>query len=87
MTIANTPPSAVISMKTGRSGRNCRSLLARVETVVADMGYCDAAELGMLQEAGIRTAVADPVRNRLAPHVRAYTGRGLRRLWTCAAIP
>ena len=39
--------------------------VARVETVVADMGYCDAAELGTLQAAGIRTAIADPVRNRL----------------------
>ena len=51
---------------------------ARVETVVADMGYCDATELGMLQEAGIRTAVADPVRNRRMEKLTEEERRALR---------
>lgn len=51
---------------------------ARVETVVADMGYCDAAELGTLQEAGIRTAVADPVRNRRMEKLTEAERRSLR---------
>ena len=38
--------------------------LARVQVIVGDMGYFDIAELGVLQAVGIRTAVADPVRNR-----------------------
>jgi transposase len=48
--------------------------VARVKTVVADMGYCDPAELERLQAVGMRTAVADPVRHRrkdkLAPAAR-----------------
>ena len=51
---------------------------ARVETVVADMGYCDAAELGTLQQAGIRTAVADPVRNRRVEKLTEEERRALR---------
>ena len=51
---------------------------ARVEAVVADMGYCDAAELGTLQEAGIRTAVADPVRNRRMEKLTEEERRALR---------
>lgn len=38
--------------------------VARVESVTADMGYGDLAELAVLQQAGIRTAIPDPVRNR-----------------------
>jgi len=53
--------------------------VARVETVVADMGYCDAAELGTLQESGIRTAIADPVRNR---RMEQLTARERRALYT-----
>jgi len=53
--------------------------VARVETVVADMGYCDAAELGTLQAAGIRTAIADPVRNRRLEKLPAAARRALRR--------
>lgn len=51
---------------------------ARVETVVADMGYCDAAELGTLQAVGIRTAIADPVRNRRVEKLTAEERRALR---------
>jgi len=52
--------------------------VARVETMVADMGYCDAAELGVLQESGIRTAVADPVRNRRMEKLTEAERRALR---------
>ena len=38
--------------------------VARVESVTTDMGYCDLAELVVLQQVGIRTAIPDPVRNR-----------------------
>lgn len=38
--------------------------VARVESVVGDMGYCDLEALVELQAAGIRTAIADPVRHR-----------------------
>lgn len=51
---------------------------AGVETVVADMGYCDAAELGILQEVGIRTAIADPVRNRRMEKLTEEERRALR---------
>ena len=52
---------------------------APVETVVGDMGYCDAAELGTLQAAGIRTPIADPVRNRRLNKLPAAERRALRR--------
>ena len=38
--------------------------MARVETVVGDMGYCDLEALVTLQAVGIRTAIPDPVSNR-----------------------
>lgn len=50
---------------------------ARVETVVADMGYFDLPELGLLQEVGIRTAIADPVANRRVDQLSADE----RRTW------
>ncbi len=51
----------------------------RVETVVADMGYCDIAELEQLQQRGMRTAIADPVRNRRMDKLTARERRALRR--------
>lgn len=38
--------------------------VARVETVVGDMGYCALEALVELQAAGVRTAIPDPVANR-----------------------
>jgi transposase len=38
--------------------------VARVETVVGDLGYCDVDGLVVLQTAGIRTAIPDPVPHR-----------------------
>ena len=38
--------------------------VARIETVVGDMGYCAVEALVELQDAGVRTAIPDPVRNR-----------------------
>lgn len=38
--------------------------MARVATVVGDMGYCDPEALVTLQAAGIRTAIPDPVPDR-----------------------
>lgn len=38
--------------------------VARIKTVVGDMGYCALDALVELQAAGIRTAIPDPVRNR-----------------------
>jgi transposase len=38
--------------------------VARIETVVGDMGYCAVEALVELQDAGLRTAIPDPVRNR-----------------------
>lgn len=52
---------------------------ARVETVVADMGYCDVTELGTLQRVGIRTAIADPVRHRRWEQLTARARGALRR--------
>lgn len=51
----------------------------RVETVVADMGYCDVTELGHLQQRGIRTAIADPVRNRRMDQLTEAERCALRR--------
>jgi transposase len=49
--------------------------VARVETIVGDMGYCDLEALVTLQAAGLRTAIADPVPHRridrLPPEQRA----------------
>ncbi len=52
--------------------------IARVETVVGDMGYCDPSELATLQAVGIRTAVADPVRNRRVERLPAVERQALR---------
>lgn len=52
--------------------------VARVKTVVGDMGYCKPAELSTLQETGIRTAVADPVRNRRLEKLTDEERRALR---------
>ena len=38
--------------------------VARVETLVGDMGYCVLAALVALQTAAVRTVIPDPVRNR-----------------------
>lgn len=51
---------------------------ARVQTVVGDMGYCKPVELGTLQDTGIRTAVADPVRNRRLEKLPEEERRALR---------
>lgn len=51
----------------------------RVETVVADMGYCDLSELGHLQRRGIRTAIADPVRHRRREKLTARERHALHR--------
>ncbi len=51
---------------------------ARVETVVGDMGYCKPIELATLQETGIRTAIADPVRNRRLEKLPEEERRALR---------
>ena len=53
--------------------------LARVHVIVGDMGYFDIAELGVLQAVGIRTAVADPVRNRRADKLSDEERQVLRR--------
>jgi hypothetical protein len=42
------------------------------------MGYCDATELGLLQTVGIRTAIADPVRNRRWEKLAVEERRALR---------
>jgi transposase len=52
---------------------------ARVETAVADMGYFDLGELGLLQEAGIRTAIADPVANRRVEQLTVEERRAWQR--------
>lgn len=49
-----------------------------VETVVGDMGYFNVRELGLLQESGIRTAVADPVRNRKVEKLTEPERRAVR---------
>lgn len=38
--------------------------VARIETIIADMGYHALGEMSKLQQLGIRTAISDPVRNR-----------------------
>lgn len=53
--------------------------LARMEVLVGDMGYFDIAELGVLQAVGIRTAVADPVRNRRVDKLSDEERQVLRR--------
>jgi len=53
--------------------------LARVQVIVGDMGYFDIAELGVLQTVGIRTAVADPVRNRRVDKLSDEERQVLRR--------
>lgn len=50
----------------------------RVKTVIGDMGYCTPAELGTLQAARIRTAIADPVRNRRLEKLPEEERRALR---------
>jgi transposase len=52
--------------------------VARVKAVVADMGYCDAMQLGQLQTVGIRTAIADPVRHRRWEKLAVEERRALR---------
>ena len=52
--------------------------VARVQAVVGDMGYCGATELSQLQAGGIRTAIADPVRNRRWETLPAAERRALR---------
>jgi transposase len=55
-----------------------RSVVMPVETVVGDLGYFDVLELGALQESGIRTAVADPVRNRRVAKLGEAERRAVR---------
>ena len=50
----------------------------RVQVIVGDMGYCDATELSVLQAVGIRTAIADPVRNRRWEKLPVAERRALR---------
>lgn len=52
--------------------------VARVESVTTDMGYCDLAELVVLQQVGIRTAIPDPVRNRKVENLPADQREALR---------
>jgi len=52
--------------------------VARVKTIVGDMGYCDAPELSELQAVGIRTAIADPVRKRRWEKLPVAERRALR---------
>jgi transposase len=60
--------------------------VARLETVVGDMGYCAVEALVELQNAGLRTAIPDPVRHRhvekLPPEQR-HALRAAKR--TCAS--
>lgn len=51
---------------------------ARVEAVAGDMAYCDPAELSVLQGEGIRTVIADPVRNRRWDRLEEAERRALR---------
>lgn len=50
----------------------------RVQVIVGDMGYCEATELSVLQAVGIRTAIADPVRNRRWEKLPVAERRALR---------
>jgi len=52
--------------------------MARVETVVGDMGYCDVEALVTLQTVGIRTAIPDPVSNRHVEKLPDDQRRALR---------
>ena len=52
--------------------------MARVETVVGDMGYCNVEALVTLQTVGIRTAIPDPVSNRHVEHLPEDQRRALR---------
>jgi hypothetical protein len=52
---------------------------AHVATVVADMGYFDLTELGLLQDAGIRTAIADPVEKRRVDQLSVEEQRARQR--------
>jgi transposase len=52
---------------------------AVIEVLAADMGYYDLKELAELQARGIRTAVADPVRNRKLEKLSEEKLRTLRR--------
>jgi transposase len=52
--------------------------MARVETVVGDMGYCNVNALITLQVAGIRTAIPDPVANRHVEKLPDDQRRALR---------
>jgi len=53
--------------------------VARVETVVGDTAYFDLAELGTLHEERVRTAIADPVRNRRVDKLTEAERRTVRR--------
>ncbi len=53
--------------------------VARVETVVGDLGYCAVDALIELQAAGIRTAIPDPVRNRRRANWSDEEWQALRR--------
>ena len=52
--------------------------IARVETLVGDMGYCDLEALVELQAVGIRTVIADPVRRRKVEQLPAEQRQALR---------
>ncbi len=52
--------------------------VARVETLVGDLGYCALEALVVLQTAGIRTAIGDPVRNRQAQQLPPEQRQALR---------
>jgi transposase len=52
--------------------------MARVETVVGDLGYCDVEALVTLQAVGIRTAIPDPVSNRQVNKLPDDQRRALR---------
>jgi transposase len=52
--------------------------MARVKTVVGDMGYCDVDALVTLQAVGIRTAIPDPVKDRRLDKLPTEQRRALR---------
>jgi len=52
--------------------------VARVQAIVGDMGYSEATELSRLQAVGIRTGIADPVRNRRWEKLLGAERRALR---------
>ena len=52
--------------------------VARIKTVVGDLGYCALDALVALQTAGVRTAIPDPVRNRQVAKLKPEQRQALR---------